>query len=60
MYFLAHGHDDMLTPDRRRRFERVRLAQEFGWTFDYIDAMPEQDKRDVFAVIDGQEKARKK
>lgn len=42
-----------------RRFERVRLAQEFGWTLDYIDRMSAQDKRDIFGVMDGQAKARK-
>ena len=46
-----------MTPDRWRRFRRVRLMQETGWTFDVIDRLPELDATDILAVIDGQRKA---
>jgi hypothetical protein len=33
---------------------RVRLAQDFGWSFDYIDSLSQQDVNDVFAVLGAQ------
>jgi len=48
-----------MTPDRWRRYTRVRVMQETGWTFDVIDATPEQDINDIFAVIEGQQKGAK-
>lgn len=59
MYFLAKGSELYMTPDRNRRYLRVRLAQEFHWTLDYIDNLPQQDVHDIFAVMEGQQKAAK-
>lgn len=36
------------------RYARVRLAQDFGWSFDYIDGLSQQDVNDVFAVMAAQ------
>lgn len=36
------------------RYVRVRLAQEFGWDFAYIDGLSQRDINDVFAVMAAQ------
>ncbi len=46
-----------MTPDRMRRYLRVRLAQEFHVSPLEIDRLGEQDVIDVLAVMEGQHKA---
>ena len=48
--------DETLT----RRINRVLLAQEFGWTLDYIDSLTAFDLADIMGVLDGQEKLRRR
>ncbi len=43
-------------PKIYRAIERVRIAQEFGWTLDYVDSLSELDKATIFGVLDGQRK----
>lgn len=38
------------------RYVRVRLAQEFGWDFAYIDGLSQRDINNVFAVMAAQER----
>lgn len=35
------------------------LAERFGWTLEYIDALSERDFVSILAVLDGREKANK-
>jgi hypothetical protein len=38
---------------------RWRLAREFGWTLDYIDALSMADLYEYLQITDGETKARK-
>lgn len=37
-----------------RRINRVKLAQAFGWSFEYIDSLDPADVLDIYGVWDGE------
>lgn len=47
-----------MTPDRWRRFLRIRLAQEFHISPLDVDRLSVQDINDALAVIEGQSKGK--
>lgn len=49
--------DAPLAPKDSHMLTKVRLAQEFGWTFDYIDTLSHADIVKTWAVIGAQRKA---
>lgn len=42
------------------RINRVRLAERFGWTLEYIDQLSPFDLADIAGVIDGDDKIRER
>lgn len=49
-----------IAPHLTRQINRVLLAQEFGWTLEYIDSLSAFDLADIMGVLDGQEKLRQR
>ncbi|QPC81072.1 hypothetical protein G4Y79_15315 [Phototrophicus methaneseepsis] len=51
---MAHLLMPQTTPisqDDARRFFRVHIAKEMGWTLEYVDSLSAQDWHDVQGVI---------
>ena len=40
-------------------YQRFALAKTFGWTLEYIDSMPYEEQLILFAIFEGQSRARK-
>lgn len=52
--WLQYGDDyEPLLVDDLHHFNRVMLAQEFGWTLDYIDSLSHEDMQAVIGVLNG-------
>lgn len=60
IYYAKKGMETGASPDVLRRIERVRLAERFGWSLDYIDSLDPFDIADIRGVVDGDVKTRKR
>lgn len=50
---------DPASKDMLWRFERVRIAEEFGWPLTYVDTLSQRDVLDIYGVWDAKAKKRK-
>jgi hypothetical protein len=48
-----------LTEEESWKLQRIRLAEHFGWTFEYIDSLSMGEIVDIWQILDGQAKADK-
>lgn len=53
-------YDAPLDPDTQRRMMRITIAENTGWTLDYIDSLSMADVGDYIAVTDAIERAKLK
>lgn len=49
---------DPASKDMLWRFERVRIAEEFGWPLTYVDTLTQRDVLDIYGVWDAKAKKR--
>lgn len=60
VYLSAAPFNEAPPADVIQRINRVRLAQRFGWTLDYIDKLDPFDIADILGVLDGEAKLEKR
>lgn len=53
-------YDAPLEPDEQRRMLRINIAEQTGWTLDYIDNLSMADIGDYISVTDATERAKAK
>lgn len=51
------GRDAEATPQERWRYQRILLAEQFGWTLEYIDSLSAMDFADIAGANEGRARA---
>jgi len=57
--YCAEIYGDTLDAATTWRINRIRLAQAFGWTLDYVDSLSLRDLADAIGVLDGQQQIKR-
>lgn len=57
-YYIFKGLDATNDPRLLWRFERLRIAEYFGWTLEYVDTLTQRDVLDIYGLWDAEAKKR--